>query len=65
MASDYELLEERRKNALIFARNRRKVLRLVPPEQKKAYLKACDEAWAKGEQCPPWPFGTVPSTVEI
>lgn len=63
--TEYERLERRRKEALIFTRNRRKILRLVPIDQKKAYLKACDEAWARGEPCPPWPFGRVPSTIEL
>ena len=63
--TEYEKLEERRKKALIFIRNRRKILRLVPPDQKKAYLKACDDAWKTGESCPPWPFGRVPSTLEL
>lgn len=63
--TEYERLMSRRKAALIFIRNRRKILRSVPPEEKKAYLKACDEAWDRGEQCPPFPWGKVSSTVEL
>ena len=63
--TEYELLDRRRKQALIFIRNRRKILRSVPPEEKKAYLKACDEAWDRGESCPPFPWGKVSSTIEL
>jgi|HubBroStandDraft_3_1064219.scaffolds.fasta_scaffold4201364_1 hypothetical protein len=63
--TEYERLEGRRKQALIFIRNRRKILRSVPPEQKRAYLKACDDAWKEGRECPPFPWGRVPSAVEL
>lgn len=60
-----EWLDVRRRNALIFQRNRRKILRTIPPDQKRAYLKACDLAWAEGRPCPKWPFGEVPSTLPL
>jgi hypothetical protein len=65
MSTEYERLEERRKAAIIFIRNRRKILRSVPAEEKKAYLKACEEAWDRGEPCPPFPWGRVSSTVVL
>jgi hypothetical protein len=63
--TEYERIDRRRKQALIFIRNRRKIMRTVPAEKRKAYLKACEEAWDKGEPCPPFPWGKVPSTVEL
>jgi hypothetical protein len=63
--TEYERLERRRKAALIFIRNRRKILRSVPPEEKKAYLMACEEAWDRGEECPKFPWGKVSSVVEL
>lgn len=63
--TEFEAIDRRRKAALIFIRNRRKIMRTVPVEERKAYLKACQAAWDRGEPCPPFPWGKVSSVVEL
>lgn len=63
--TEYERIMRRNKQALTFIKNRRKILRSVPPEERRAYLKACEEAWEQGEECPRFPWGKVSSVVEL
>jgi hypothetical protein len=68
-AVDYKQLKEdmqtRIERMRIYMRNRRKILKTLPLEQRRAYRIACRKAWEAGEQCPPFPGGKVSSVEEL
>jgi hypothetical protein len=57
-------MEKQLERMRTFMRNRRKILRSMPPEEREGYLNACKEAWEAGKECPPFPTGRV-SSVEV
>jgi hypothetical protein len=68
-AADYKQLKEDMQTKIermrIYMRNRRKILKTLLPDQRRAYRIACKAAWEQGDRCPPFPGGRVSSVEEL
>jgi hypothetical protein len=65
MTPDEATLKEQFEKQLVrmrvYMRNRKKILRMLPKEEREAYREACKRAWEAGEDPPPFPGGKVSS----